>query len=58
MSQWSTADIARHFGVALRTVTNKWTKRPDFPAPAVRISRRTVRWRVEDVMRWATSERR
>ncbi len=58
MSMWSYADIARHFGVARRTVVDKWTKRPDFPAPALRASRKTVRWRPEDVMRWATAERR
>ena len=46
--------IAQRFGVKLRTVTDKWTKRPDFPTPARRINRRLVWWRAEDVERWAT----
>jgi predicted DNA-binding transcriptional regulator AlpA len=55
---WGTQDIAKFFGVKLRTVTDKWTKRPDFPPPAQRISRKTVRWKAEDVQAWATAERR
>ena len=58
MSLLTTADIARIFGVCRRTVTNKWTKRPDFPAPAQRINRKVVRWRAEDVERWATGDQR
>ena len=58
MSLIGTKDIAAMFGVKLRTVTDKWTKRPGFPAPVQRISRKTVRWRVEDVQAWATAARR
>ena len=58
MSLWDTADIAREFKVERRTVTEKWTKRPDFPKPAQRINRKVVRWRPEDVQRWATGGQR
>lgn len=58
MSHWTTADIAKAFGVARRTVTDKWTKRPDFPAPVLRVSRKIVRWNPDDVMRWASAEKR
>lgn len=46
MQLWNTAEIARFFGVQQRTVTEKWTKRPDFPAPRQRINRKVVRWPV------------
>jgi predicted DNA-binding transcriptional regulator AlpA len=49
----TTAQIAERYGVKRETVTDKWTKRPDFPKPAVRISRRTVMWRPVDVDSWA-----
>jgi predicted DNA-binding transcriptional regulator AlpA len=55
---WTTKDIAQTFGVKLRTVTDKWTKRPDFPAPKQRISRKVVRWSAEDVQQWATGAQR
>lgn len=55
---WTTADIARALGVARKTVTDKWTKRPDFPPPKQRISRKVVRWSADEVQAWATGERR
>ena len=59
MSEYlTTAQIAERFGVKRRTVTDKWTKRPDFPAPAQRVNRKTVRWKSDDVMRWAAVEQR
>ena len=38
--EWTTADIARRFGVDRRTVTEKWTKEPEFPAPVYKVSQR------------------
>lgn len=58
MTLWTTHDIAEFFKVQRRTVTDKWTKRPDFPAPKQRISRKVVRWSAEDVMQWATGAAR
>jgi predicted DNA-binding transcriptional regulator AlpA len=55
---WTTADIARALGVQRRTVTDKWTKRPDFPVPKQRINRKVVRWSAEDVQAWATGAQR
>lgn len=51
--EWTTADIARRFGIERRTVTEKWTKRPDFPKPVRRVSQRLVWWRAEDVLAWS-----
>jgi predicted DNA-binding transcriptional regulator AlpA len=58
MSEYlTTAQIAERFGVKRSTVTDKWTKRPDFPRPARKVSRKSVWWRAEDVERWATGGR-
>ena len=58
MSFWTTQDIAAEFGVSRRTVTDKWTKRPDFPSPARRVNRRLVWWLADEVRRWATPHNR
>lgn len=58
MQLWNTAEIAAAFKVKRRTVTESWTKRPDFPAPKQRINRKVVRWAAEDVQRWATGAAR
>lgn len=54
----TTADIAARFGVARKTVTDVWTKRPDFPPPIRRINRRLVWWDADEVERWATTSER
>lgn len=48
-----TADIARMLGLSREYVTDKLTKRQDFPRPALDMSRRLRRWKREDVQRWA-----
>ena len=58
MILWTTSDIARHFGVRRRTVTDKWTKRPNFPVPKQRISRKVVRWAADEVQAWSTGGQR
>lgn len=58
MTLWDTLEIAKFFRVERRTVTDKWTKRPDFPAPKQRINRKVVRWSAEEVQAWATGGRR
>lgn len=58
MTTWDTADIAREFKVARKTVTDKWTKRPDFPKPRQRINQKIVRWAAEDVQAWAAKDSR
>ena len=54
MTHWTTADIAREFGVKQRTVTDKWSKRPTFPKPCRRISSRLVWWLPDDIRAWAS----
>ncbi len=54
MTYWTTADIAREFGVARRTVTDRWTKRPDFPRPARRVSQKLVWWLADEIRAWAS----
>ncbi len=46
-----TKEIARLLGVTRAHVTNRLTKRPDFPAPAVNISQRLRKWRKDDVLK-------
>lgn len=46
-----TQEIARMLGVTRAHVTNRLTKRPDFPKPAVNLSQRLRKWKREDVLR-------
>lgn len=48
----TTKDIADLYGVKRKTVTNLWTKQPDFPKPAQRLSQKTVFWRLADIRAW------
>ncbi len=44
-----TADIAELLKVDRRYVTDRLTKRPDFPAPCVNLNRKVRRWNRADV---------
>ena len=46
-----TSEIARMLGVTRAHVTNRLTKRPDFPPPAVNLSQRLRKWKREDVLK-------
>lgn len=48
----NTAEIARLLGVSRAHVTDRLTKRADFPRPAINISQRTRYWRRDDVLAW------
>lgn len=48
----STADIAALLGLSREHVTDRITKRLDFPKPFINVSRRTRYWRTVDVMAW------
>jgi predicted DNA-binding transcriptional regulator AlpA len=50
------ADLAAFLQVAPRTV-DQLRQRPDFPRP-LRLGYKTVRWRREDVERWAEQARK
>ena len=41
--------IASRYGLSYRHVRDSVTKRPDFPAPALRLSQRVVRWKLVEV---------
>jgi predicted DNA-binding transcriptional regulator AlpA len=53
----STADIAGILGLARGYVTDVVVKRADFPAPALRLSQKTVRWYRADVLGWIDAQR-
>lgn len=48
-----TAEVARMLGLTREYVTDKLTKRPGFPKPAVNVSQRLRRWRRAEVEAWA-----
>ncbi len=47
-----TAEIAQALGLQREYVTDRLVKRPDFPPPAIRLSRKTVRWERAKVEAW------
>lgn len=47
-----TGQIAELLGVTRQHVTNRLTKRPDFPAPVLNRSRRLRKWKEADVWAW------
>ena len=47
------SDIANLLGLSARHVTERITKRPDFPRPVINVSSHTRRWSLVDVKRWA-----
>lgn len=48
----STKEIADLLGLSREHVTDRITKRADFPKPFINISRRTRYWRTSDVLQW------
>lgn len=54
----TTTDIAELLGVCRQHVTNRVTKRPDFPAPVVNLSQRTKRWSADEVAKYLRGGRR
>jgi predicted DNA-binding transcriptional regulator AlpA len=47
-----TGQIAEMLSVSREYVTDRLTKRADFPAPALSLSRRMRRWKESDVREW------
>jgi predicted DNA-binding transcriptional regulator AlpA len=47
-----TKDIAELLGYSREYVTDRVTKREDFPVPVLRLSRKAVRWSAADVRAW------
>lgn len=44
--------IADMFGVSVQTLRRRFEAMPDFPKPAIKASRKTVRWEPGDVLKW------
>ena len=55
---WGYEDCAQYMGVARWTFVNRISKEPDFPRPAIELSRKIRRWLPEDVKDWAYRCRR
>lgn len=49
----TTKDISSLLGVCHRHCVERIMKRPDFPRPAINISRRIKRWSRTDILKWA-----
>lgn len=52
-----TKQIADMLGCTREHVTNRLTKRPDFPTPRVNLSQRLRRWSEAEVVAWMQSQR-
>lgn len=50
-----TARIAEILGVTRVHVTDKITKRPDFPRPVINVSQKLRRWSEAEVRAWAAN---
>lgn len=44
--------IAAMLGISPDTLRKRYEPRPDYPSPALRLSRKTVRWSAADIKRW------
>jgi predicted DNA-binding transcriptional regulator AlpA len=49
--------IASMLGITVEQLRRSVEPRPDFPTPALRLSRKTVRWERADVERWIEAQR-
>lgn len=47
-----TAQIATMLGLTREYVTDRLTKRPDFPKPRFALTRKTKRWAESDIREW------
>lgn len=53
IERWPVQKVAEFLGVSPKHARDAITKKPDFPAPVVNVSRRTRFWDADDVKRWA-----
>lgn len=49
--------IADMLGVTVETVRRRVEAQPDFPKPAIRLSRKTVRWEPGEVLKWIARQK-
>lgn len=57
MSLLTRKDMAEALGVSVDYFRKKVETRPDFPRPAFRLSRETVRWDAPDFERWMRQQK-
>lgn len=50
-------DIAAMLNVNVPHFRKSIEPRPDFPKPVLRLSRKTVRWEPQDVLRWIARQK-
>lgn len=50
-------EIAKMLGISRDHFRKRIEVRPDFPRPALRLSRKTVRWDAETVQQWIERQR-
>lgn len=44
--------IAQRIGIAVDTLRKNYESQPDYPKPALRLSRKTVRWDASEIEKW------
>lgn len=52
-----TGEIAKMLGLSRETVTDRVSKRPGFPKPALKLNRKVQRWRRADIQAWMRGEK-
>jgi predicted DNA-binding transcriptional regulator AlpA len=57
MSEIDSAMAAQILGISRQHFVDRISKRADFPKPVTLISRKTVRWRYADVLRFKEGKR-
>lgn len=57
MTMLDRKQIADMLGVTVDTVRRRVETRPDFPKPAIRLSRKTVRWEPGEVLKWLARQK-
>lgn len=55
-AELDTEQIAKILGVSRAHVTDKLTKRSDFPPPSINVSRRIRKWRECDIRAWMSRQ--
>ena len=58
MNYITTTQIAAMVGLSKNYVTEKIVRQPDFPRPAMMLSRKTRRWDLADVQMWMDRQRK
>lgn len=49
--------IAEMFNVSVATLRRRFETDPSYPKPAIKQSRKTVRWEPGDILKWAARQK-